>query len=627
MKKTVLFIACLFAVSLLAGCGNNVPKDEKAPIYTGMEIVSTIPDTRTKNDHPYILHKNEEFVFEIHFDNPYEFEIQSFTINDKKYVSYMFEYGSTIDLLYIKSVAPDEYGQFSYTIDSIKYIENESIKNVKMQGNQTVSVEVVAYTITLDPNGGEVDEPIIEVDYGDSYVLPTPTKRGYEFLGWFDSEGNQVSNGYFYFNRNIEVYASWEIINYNITYNLNFGINDEQNPSYYNVLDSELTLFDPSRYGYSFLGWYDEEDNKIESINPESCLRDITLSAKWSADLFHLEVLSSDLSKGTVEIISGSGYTDETIKVRAVPNDNCYFKGWFNGNKKVSFDSTYTFEMPPKEYALTALFYNEEEQKNEEKNIKKGIIPAVNKEDMTVTYGLYPQSRVTDQNLISEIGSAPIDDVTGWYYLNEKYYQYSHGQYYECSLIRWNILFTNDNDYLLISTNLLDAIRYYNSLDERTIDGKTVYASNYKYSDLRHWLNNDFYNSAFKLGNDYITTTTIDNSASTTCNSNNPYICEDTYDNVFALSYSEFLKTEYGFNAPESRISRLTDFAQATGVFNDHMYSLYWTRSPDNVYETVPWAVQQTGNLYKNYGGDATMLVSVRPSINVIIPDLYIFNF
>lgn len=58
-------------------------------------------------------------------------------------------------------------------------------------------------------------------------------------------------------------------ISYSITYNLNGGTNNSANPSAYNVLYG-VTLASPTKTGYTFTGWYDENGNKITGIN-EGC--------------------------------------------------------------------------------------------------------------------------------------------------------------------------------------------------------------------------------------------------------------------------------------------------------------------------------------------------------------------
>lgn len=57
---------------------------------------------------------------------------------------------------------------------------------------------------------------------------------------------------------------------YQITYDLNGGMeNSNKNPSTYTVLDG-ISLAKPKRIGYTFDGWYDENDNKLTGIN-EGC--------------------------------------------------------------------------------------------------------------------------------------------------------------------------------------------------------------------------------------------------------------------------------------------------------------------------------------------------------------------
>lgn len=93
----------------------------------------------------------------------------------------------------------------------------------------------------------------------------------------------------------------YDPIAYNITYNLEGGTNNSENPSTYNVL-YELTLKTPTRTGYGFDGWY-SGSTKITSIN-KGCnatftntsdlysklssrtTGNITLTAKWIANAY-----------------------------------------------------------------------------------------------------------------------------------------------------------------------------------------------------------------------------------------------------------------------------------------------------------------------------------------------------
>lgn len=78
----------------------------------------------------------------IHFHNPDKFEILSFTLNGVKYTSYMFEEGSDLENLIVKLDVKDYEGIVEYTIDAIKYVDGEKIKDVKINGNQTIKFGV-----------------------------------------------------------------------------------------------------------------------------------------------------------------------------------------------------------------------------------------------------------------------------------------------------------------------------------------------------------------------------------------------------------------------------------------------------------------------------------------------------
>jgi len=68
------------------------------------------------------------------------------------------------------------------------------------------------YTITLDPNGGSCDVNAFSVIQGQQILqLPTPTRSGYTFDGWFDQETNiQIISGSAYsINKNMTLCARW----------------------------------------------------------------------------------------------------------------------------------------------------------------------------------------------------------------------------------------------------------------------------------------------------------------------------------------------------------------------------------------------------------------------------------
>ena len=83
-------------------------------------------------------------------------------------------------------------------------------------GNVTLTAQwnYHTYTVTLDPNGGEVSPPSIRVTYQSTYgSLPTPTRDGYVFKGWYTSEtsGTQIlSTTKYTSTQDTTIFAQWQ---------------------------------------------------------------------------------------------------------------------------------------------------------------------------------------------------------------------------------------------------------------------------------------------------------------------------------------------------------------------------------------------------------------------------------
>lgn len=486
-------------------------------------------------------------------------------------------------------------------------ISNQSIYTFKMGFDLTLTAkwnEGNEYLATLDPNGGILSQTTVIVNYGKVYNFPIPERKGYTFKGWYDDSVMINDTGTWLYTSSKTFIAKWSIVNYTITYNLNGGINNSSNPSTYTVNDN-VTFAAPNKQGYEFDGWY-KDYNLITNI-PVGSTGNIIIEAGWKALMHNLIVTSEDNSKGTVTIVSGTGYTDESITVVAYSAKSCMLAGWFNGNTRVSNLSTYTFKMPHHDYSLVAHFYSWDEQ------VALGIIPSFGS---TMLYGLYPRSCVDDLTLISSLNSLSTPDINGWYLFENTYYakttatpfqdnykfengttiSYGETYWFKCEPIAWRGLSSNnDGNYYLLSSFLLDVHCFHSPTATRIIDGQTIYPNNYRYSSIRSWLNGDFYNSAFALGDSHIQIATVDNSETTTSVDTYPpknrYICENTEDKVFLPSLRDYFTPDYGFassnnGGDKNRECKTTDWSRARGAklsYDDSPYGFngaYYTRSP-----------------------------------------------
>ena len=115
----------------------------------GNSDVKNIPEI---SGGPYYALPGEDIYIYVHIDNPDEFEILSFTLNDVKYSSYMFVDGSDLNTLILKYNVGDAEGIQQYTIDAIKYVDGDDIKDVRMDGDKTIEVLVGATDASVSFN-------------------------------------------------------------------------------------------------------------------------------------------------------------------------------------------------------------------------------------------------------------------------------------------------------------------------------------------------------------------------------------------------------------------------------------------------------------------------------------------
>ena len=200
---------------------------------------------------------------------------------------------------------------------------------------------------------------------------------------------------------------------------------------------------------------------------------------------------------------------------------------------------------------------------------------------------------------------------TGYKFINGSTIQSHQTYYFKVEPIKWRVLEEADGTYTLLSEYIIDKQVFYTSSDNRTIGNQTIYANNYEHSTIREWLNNAFYNKAFSTPEKgSILTTLVDNSASTTESSTNPYFSNNTMDKVYLLSYQEAISSTYGFSTDASfsstRRAVTTDYARAVGAYMSTSTSYYgngyWClRSPSDFSSSYALGVDDDGCIDSYY--------------------------
>jgi uncharacterized repeat protein (TIGR02543 family) len=143
-----------------------------------------------------------------------------------------------------------------------------------------------SYLVTFDGNGGS-DVAAVSFTHGGSLTFPAdPTREGHSFLGWFvsDSGGSAltapvVAGG----NASVTLYAQWAANSYTVTFEGNGG----SAPAAVSFSHGGSLTFptDPSREGFSFLGWFAAESggSPLTASAVAAGNASVTLYAQWVA--------------------------------------------------------------------------------------------------------------------------------------------------------------------------------------------------------------------------------------------------------------------------------------------------------------------------------------------------------
>lgn len=114
----------------------------------------------------------------------------------------------------------------------------------------TGALDAMTITVTFNANGGTTPTASKTVTYGSTYsTLPTPTRKGYNFLGWFTSTsgGTKItSSTTVSTTSNQPLYAQWERAGFNIYHTLNSNV--KQAIEIYRVQNGSVKQVDTAYY-------------------------------------------------------------------------------------------------------------------------------------------------------------------------------------------------------------------------------------------------------------------------------------------------------------------------------------------------------------------------------------------
>lgn len=300
---------------------------------------------------------------------------------DKTYYAFFYDgeveinkkpFTVTSGLASFEDPKPKEGYIFDYWMDAPtngKKITSISTNNI---GDKKIyaSWAPIKYTLTYDLNGGSyTGNRTITYTYNERAILLTSEQvsySGHKFLGWkldgksiteapvsggIESDGGRKMS--------FTLSADWELINYDIVFNENGGtaVDDRQ----YNVKEgiSAENMPKTERIGYTFAGWYNDQDRKVPSIPPGS--KKLILTARWELIVYKI---TYNLFGGTNPNNAHSTYTyEDMIDLPSPTREHYDFGGWFTEKELVNAvsviertstgDKVFYAKWSPKTYKLT----------------------------------------------------------------------------------------------------------------------------------------------------------------------------------------------------------------------------------------------------------------------------------
>lgn len=183
------------------------------------------------------------------------------------------------------------------------------------------------YTVTLDASGGDPIRPIQYTVESEAFLLPTPVRTGYIFLGWTGEgitepqKAMEIPQG----STGDRTYtANWQVIEYTVTLDASGG--DPLDPITYTV-ETPVILPTPTSTGYTFLGWTGEGETTPQPtlVLPKGTTGDKMYFANWEVNIY---TITLDTSGGNALDAISYAVTSSPITLPTPVRTGYTFLGW-----------------------------------------------------------------------------------------------------------------------------------------------------------------------------------------------------------------------------------------------------------------------------------------------------------
>ena len=262
-----------------------------------------------------------------------------------------------------------------YEIDEMFYVLQNTEAKIDITNNQFVmppqnieihvTIKVKQYSITYDLQGGAFEEDAITTYTINTptFVLPTPVKEGYEFLGYTTEEETTPNPSYTITQgstQDISVVAQWKLLPYTIS-------KDVSGQGAISIADSSfageevsLNCLPDTGYSLSRLYYIIEGTDEVVVINNNTFVMpqgNITIYVEFVKVMF--TITYGETVDGSFSLSSDNAYVGDTITVTTTPDPgfellHMYYLYSDGTNPNITFTDSFT--MPAQDITVYAVF-------------------------------------------------------------------------------------------------------------------------------------------------------------------------------------------------------------------------------------------------------------------------------
>lgn len=195
---------------------------------------------------------------------------------------------------------------------------------------------------TFNPdNGDPTVTKFIDNDKNSKFaeLVPEPIKENHTFAGWYNGDKKfdftTVPTG------DVTLTAKWNINQYTVQFVSDHGSFKDQTIEYGKLIETgKLTI--PEVEGYTFDGWYADENRTIEFDFTKPITSNTTVYAKWTAKDYEVSFITEHGDPPTSQNVPYNGTADDPGKLKA---EGYTFDDWYTDDtysKKFDFSTPIT---------------------------------------------------------------------------------------------------------------------------------------------------------------------------------------------------------------------------------------------------------------------------------------------